>query len=90
MNSIGSKIDLSHKPRLGHNNYYVTFQMDFNVLVFCFKSHNFFASDLNECDSNNGGCNQMCNNTIGSYICSCGTGYTQDGFHGCAGELVKK
>ena len=26
---------------------------------------------MNECESNNGGCGQMCANTIGSFECSC-------------------
>ena len=28
-------------------------------------------ADVNECESNNGGCAQMCTNTIGSFECSC-------------------
>lgn len=31
--------------------------------------------DLNECDTNNGGCEDTCTNTDGSYQCSCRTGY---------------
>ena len=31
---------------------------------------------MNECQSNNGGCNQTCTNTAGSFKCSCGIGYT--------------
>ena len=31
--------------------------------------------DVDECRTNNGGCNQTCTNTIGSFECSCGTGY---------------
>ena len=31
--------------------------------------------DINECNTNNGGCNQICTNTIGSFECSCNTGY---------------
>ena len=32
--------------------------------------------DINECGSNNGGCNQLCTNTAGSFTCSCRTGFT--------------
>ena len=32
-------------------------------------------SDINECVVDNGGCNQTCANTQGSFECSCGTGY---------------
>ena len=28
-------------------------------------------ADVNECESNNGGCAQMCTNTIGAFECSC-------------------
>ena len=31
--------------------------------------------DVDECLTNNGGCNQTCTNTIASFECSCGTGY---------------
>ena len=29
------------------------------------------CSDENECDSNNGGCSDVCTNSLGSYTCSC-------------------
>ena len=35
--------------------------------------------DTNECILNNGGCSQICVNTIGSYNCSCNTGYESIG-----------
>ena len=31
--------------------------------------------DINECAMSNGGCSQMCNNTNGSFVCSCTIGY---------------
>ena len=34
--------------------------------------------DINECASQNGKCEQSCQNTIGSYACSCLTGYLID------------
>ena len=34
------------------------------------------ASETNECLTNNGGCAQICNNTFGSFTCSCNTGYS--------------
>ena len=36
----------------------------------------FNLSDINECHTKNGGCNQTCTNTDGSFECSCGTGFT--------------
>ena len=37
---------------------------------------NVFQQDINECTVNNGGCSQMCSNTNGSFLCSCGAGYS--------------
>ena len=34
--------------------------------------------DINECNSNNGGCNQNCINENGSFHCECDIGYTLD------------
>ena len=48
-----------------------------------------YVTDINECATNNGGCEQICNNTAGSYQCSCGPGYTlnSDG-HACDGKMA--
>ena len=35
----------------------------------------FHTTDINECLSSNGGCSQICINSIGSYNCSCQSGY---------------
>jgi len=34
------------------------------------------VSDKDECAVNNGGCQQVCKNTVGSYQCSCQNGFT--------------
>ena len=34
--------------------------------------------DIDECVSANGGCEQRCNNTIGSFFCDCFNGYNLD------------
>ena len=39
------------------------------VIIFCF-------ADVDECLIMNGGCNQTCTNTYGSFQCSCGAGYS--------------
>ena len=36
------------------------------------------STDINECSITNGGCEHSCTNTIGSFICSCDTGYQMD------------
>lgn len=33
------------------------------------------CQDVDECEKNNGGCDQICNNTAGSFHCSCKIGY---------------
>ena len=50
---------------------------DGNNLTFkCMKFRNSCFIDVNECQTSNGGCNQTCTNTYGSFECSCGIGYT--------------
>lgn len=44
-------------------------------------------ADINECNTNNGGCGTTCTNTVGSYNCSCNDGYELDNdLHTCNGE----
>ena len=44
--------------------------------------------DINECLTLNGGCNQTCNNTVGSYFCDCSEGYVLDtDKHNCSGII---
>ena len=45
--------------------------------------------DIDECQSNNGGCMHKCNNTIGSYYCSCRHGYElSSDNHICTGRCI--
>ena len=43
--------------------------------------------DVNECAVNNGGCDQVCTNTQGSYQCGCNPGYNKTG-HQCHGMFT--
>ena len=46
-------------------------------------------SDMNECNTLNGGCSDICNNTIGSFYCSCDTGYSlATDKYNCTGILL--
>jgi len=45
---------------------------------------NCLLSDVNECDTSSP-CQQTCTNTLGSYQCSCNSGYTVDGTR-CNGQ----
>lgn len=38
----------------------------------------YLFSDINECDFENGNCSDICNNTDGSYFCSCLAGFQLD------------
>ena len=40
-----------------------------------FSFIDFYYLDINECEDDNGGCSQLCINTVGSYYCECNTGY---------------
>ena len=54
------------------------------------KFHTFFQNwtDTNECGNNDGGCNQTCGNTVGSYNCECNEGYNLNSDeHGCDGKM---
>ena len=42
-------------------------------------------SDRNECSDNNGGCEQICTNSVGSFTCSCREGFQQSGIYACSG-----
>lgn len=45
--------------------------------------------DINECNTNNGGCEQFCHNTVGSYYCTCNNTYTLNADkHMCDGKLI--
>ncbi len=44
--------------------------------------------DVNECLTNNGGCEHNCTNTDGNFSCSCNTGYSRDSNNlNCTGKI---
>ena len=47
-------------------------------------------SDVDECTLSKTPCHQnaTCNNTIGSYSCTCRRGFTGDGFNICSGMHI--
>ena len=59
------------------------------IALKCFSSASvvFFFSDFDECANNTDNCdvNAYCNNTVGSFNCTCNSGYTGNGTT-CAGK----
>ena len=69
-----------------NNNYHDSALMTVLIL----PSMLLMITDINECGTDNGGCEQTCTNTNSSYMyyCSCNSGYILDGDgHTCNGEL---
>lgn len=50
-----------------------------------------FSLDIDECEKHNGGCEQFCNNTDGSFSCACKNGLQPDPVNNkrCLGEKYK-
>ena len=72
-NIIGSYSCSCHNGyQVGSDNHTCLGKMN-NALIIIDIAYN--GTDINECASQNGGCEQNCQNTIGSYSCSCLTGY---------------
>lgn len=46
-----------------------------------------FDADIDECRVQNGGCNQLCLNKLGSYRCSCYSGFALKDSKTCEGKL---
>ena len=64
-------------------------QLDVKVLLQrVFDVFNLIYLDINECASNNGGCDHHCHNTAGTYSCSCDSGYSlASNGHSCVGNV---
>ena len=43
--------------------------------------------DIDECNQGNGGCEHTCTDTIGSFNCSCNTGFQLTAGGHCSGKL---
>lgn len=75
----------------GMSNWWIDFRRGIEVsfCVFTLKRlilYNYPIADINECAVDNGGCQDQCCNTIGSYFCRCQAGQKleEDG-RGCEG-----
>ena len=63
--------------------------LQFNIIKFHCLAILYLLLDIDECQSDNGGCMHKCNNTIGSYYCSCRHGYElSSDNHICTGRCL--
>ena len=63
-----------------------------NYILLNKSMHSFYYfADINECETGKHHCdsNAFCNNTKGSYICTCQPGYTGNGVN-CSGKIKKR
>ena len=58
----------------------------------CFAANYAFSDtiDIDECSSVTHNCDQECHNTIGSFICSCYSGYDLMNMHTCIGKELNE
>ena len=57
------------------------------ISLVCVCLNHFTTTDINECSTNNGGCDHYCHNSAGSYSCSCYSNYQLNSDnHTCNGQ----
>ena len=57
-----------------------------NIIVKYLLPYLTYFTDVDECNNDTSGCEQLCNNTIGSYYCTCSEGYyLGNDNHSCLG-----
>ena len=56
----------------------VAMHCDYDLQLWANNNYALFITDIDECSKGTHQCTQNCNNTIGSYICSCDDGFIID------------
>ena len=68
---------------------YVFTELFFQPITFILQYTNSLVTDTDECSRDIDGCEHDCSNTIGSFICSCNTGYAlMANNKNCIGETL--
>ena len=57
------------------HSFYSVYSYSYVYSYHAINKNIYILSDINECQTDNGGCTQTCRNTIGLYQCSCENGY---------------
>ena len=58
------------------------------LILLSYVVHTMYSTDIDECFTYSGTCDHTCTNTIGTYICSCDSGYIlYNNGHNCTGIL---
>ena len=66
--------------------YVIQYKLRILIVCMCLSIIIYYL-DVDECDTNNGGCEHNCNNNPGSYTCSCDSGFSLDiDGKGCTSE----
>lgn len=60
------------------NNTYYTYQYILILLGFKLLADGKACDDIDECSESPWVCSQLCENTIGSYVCKCANGYLKE------------
>ena len=70
-----------------HNSSYKDTILQLKIYI-ADTEYSIFWQDIDECARNEDLCNQLCNNTDGSYVCECYTGYELQDLFTCIGKRL--
>ena len=76
--------------QIWHNSVHMAYNLYFIYILHSYlcQTNLSFDADINECNVDNGGCSDVCENSIGSFQCSCFSGFElQENLRNCSGEF---
>lgn len=77
--------DVFNEQTLNTKHFYISTLTNW-VLYYFFP---ILITDINECDTNNENCEQICENSQGSYQCKCHSGFSLHKKHKCYGKSAE-